>query len=61
MKIFITLLETGNVALQIRASDKEGNIGDLSETVEPGESFLGVSYEDFVKHGDGEMEIKEEE
>ncbi len=59
MKIFVTI-EDGIVYIEARMVDKKNNIGDIFEEVNPGESFLGVPYADFIKNGNGEMEIKGE-
>ncbi len=60
MKIFVTVYD-GVVFIEARAVDKNKNIGDIFEEISTDESFLGVPYEDFISHGDGEMEIEETE
>ncbi len=60
MKVFITISDEGVVFLEAVLTDKESNIGDISEEIKPGESFFGTPYADFIKNGNGEMEIKGE-
>ncbi len=59
-KVYINILEDGIVFIQARVADKEGNLGDFSEEISIGESFLGVPYEEFISNGEGEMEIEGE-
>ncbi len=57
MKVFITI-EDGVVYIESRVVDERNNIGDIFEEIGPNDFFLGVSYAEFVEHGDGEMEIE---
>ncbi len=59
MKIFINILENGNVRIQARVEAGKGNVGDFFQEIGPNQTFMDISYSDFISHGDGEMEIKE--
>lgn len=45
------------VEVQFRAEGEGGTIGHSVKVVKPGGSLYGVSYEDLVKHGGGQMDF----
>jgi hypothetical protein len=59
MKVFTTRLQV-EILVQIRAESKDGlTVGDLTEFVKPGDTFLGKPYTWWAELPDGEHEIKQ--
>lgn len=42
----------------IRMESEDGAIGEGIQTLHPGESFCGVTFEKFMNNGTGKMEIQ---
>lgn len=58
MTVFLTVdKDAGTVHVQARA-EGDGAVGDLVREIKPGESFLGWSYDELVKLGDGQHELE---
>jgi len=49
-------LKDKSILVRVRLSDGDA-VGDMAQTVKPGEGFGKYSYEELLKHGDGEIEL----
>jgi len=62
MKIFIQINDDDSLIIRARA-EVDGIIGDMVRYVEPGQRLqidgANLTYDDLIKHGDGEMIIEE--
>lgn len=59
MTVFVTLSEEdGSVTVLARAEGPGGIVGDMRQVIEPGESFLGYSYEEWQEGGSGRRDVE---
>ena len=62
MKFFITDVKAKAIDIRMRAESEDGEIvGDAYETITPGMSFRGLSFEALSKLGVGEHNLIEEQ
>ena len=60
MKVFLAVYpEEKVIEVRARAEGEGGMVGDLNEEVHPGESFLGWTYDELLRLGDGEHILQE--
>jgi len=59
MIVFVNILPDDLIIIQASIISDEG-AADLMEELSPGEEFMGVSYETFLKHGNGSFEIPDD-
>lgn len=57
MTIYYSIIDKRTVRIHLRFESEEGDIGEGFEELHPGEEFSGVTFEQFVANGSGEIEI----
>ena len=61
MIFYYSIIDSTTIEIHIRMeSDDGGIVGESIQDLHPGEDFLGVTFEQFIANGTGEMEINHE-
>lgn len=55
MKMFISIDKDGKEVHVNMRPEGDGIIGDFHEVIKKGQSLAGITFDEFIEHGSGEM------